>query len=75
MTAADLPVLIVIVPLFGGLLSGTMYGYFGPKGINRPGIMWALFGLLGVGSALGLWFYNRWVSGLDKAEKEEPGDS
>jgi len=58
--------------LFGGLLSGTMYGYFGPKGIDRPGIMWALFGLLGVGSAVGLWLYNRWVSGRDESGREQP---
>ena len=32
--------------LFGGLLSGVMYQYFGPRGIDRPDIMWVSFALL-----------------------------
>ncbi|MEK7706349.1 MAG: MFS transporter [Myxococcota bacterium] len=47
--------------LFGGLLSGRAYGYFGPQGINRPEIMWWIFaGLAGL-TAVSLLAYDRWV--------------
>jgi dipeptide/tripeptide permease len=47
--------------LFGGLLSGQAYQYFGPQGIDRPGIMWILFAALAGVTAVSLVIYNRWV--------------
>ena len=47
--------------LFGGLLSGVSYQYFGPKGINRPDLMWILFAGLASCTAVALFFYNRSV--------------
>jgi proton-dependent oligopeptide transporter, POT family len=47
--------------LFGGLLSGMSYHYFGPQGIDRPNLMWLLFAAIALGSALALALYNRWV--------------
>ena len=48
--------------LFGGLLSGLSYQHFGPKGIDRPDIMWILFAALAGITAVSLLFYNRWVT-------------
>jgi dipeptide/tripeptide permease len=45
--------------LFGGLLSGVSYQYFGPRGINRPDTMWVLFAVLAATTAFGLILYNR----------------
>jgi dipeptide/tripeptide permease len=47
--------------LFGGLLSGVSYQYFGPQGIDRPDIMWILFAALAAVTAVALAVYNRWV--------------
>ncbi len=47
--------------LFGGLLSGRMYGHFGPEGVDNPGIMWLMFAGLALASAIALGIYNRWV--------------
>jgi dipeptide/tripeptide permease len=50
--------------LFGGLLSGVFYQYFGPAergGIDRPDIMWLIFAFLALVSAILLGMYNRWV--------------
>ncbi len=44
--------------LFGGLLSGVAYQYFGPHGVNRPGTMWVLFAVLAVTTAVALVIYN-----------------
>jgi dipeptide/tripeptide permease len=49
--------------LFGGLLSGVMYQYFGPKGIDRPNVMWVSFAVLAAATAVALAVYNRWVRG------------
>jgi dipeptide/tripeptide permease len=58
--------------LFGGLLSGVSYQYFGPSGIDRPNGMWMLFAVLAATTALGLVAFNRFAvpastdrSGLD----------
>ena len=48
--------------LFGGLLSGVAYQYFGPKGINRPNIMWILFAGISITTAILLAIYNKWVT-------------
>jgi dipeptide/tripeptide permease len=53
--------------LFGGLLSGVMYQYFGPKGIDRPNIMWVAFAVLAAVTAGALAVYNRWVQRLGAA--------
>jgi dipeptide/tripeptide permease len=48
--------------LFGGLLSGLSYQYFGPQGVNRPDLMWILFAALAGTTAFSLLFYNRWIA-------------
>ena len=48
--------------LFGGLLSGITYQYFGPQGVDRPGTMWVLFAVLAATTAIGLVLYNRIVA-------------
>jgi MFS family permease len=47
--------------LFGGLLSGVSYQYFGPEGINKPNIMWIIFAALASTTAILLYFYNMWI--------------
>ena len=47
--------------LFGGLLSGLSYQYFGPQGINRPDMMWILFAALAGITAVSLVIYNQRV--------------
>jgi POT family proton-dependent oligopeptide transporter len=47
--------------LFGGLLSGESYQYFGPEGIDQPGTMWLMFAGLALVSAIMLGIYDRWV--------------
>jgi dipeptide/tripeptide permease len=47
--------------LFGGLLSGQAYQYFGPHGIDRPGLMWILFAALAGVTAVSLVIYNHRV--------------
>jgi len=47
--------------LFGGLLSGESYQYFGPEGIDEPGTMWLIFAGLALVSAILLGFYDRWI--------------
>jgi dipeptide/tripeptide permease len=51
--------------LFGGLLSGVSYQYFGPQGVSRPDLMWILFAALAGTTAVSLLFYNRWVTAKD----------
>jgi len=48
--------------LFGGLLSGVSYQYFGPKGIDKPDIMWIIFAVLAAASAGLLAVYNKWFA-------------
>jgi dipeptide/tripeptide permease len=47
--------------LFGGLLSGVSYQYFGPHGIDRPDAMWVLFAVLAATTAVGLVLFNRFT--------------
>jgi POT family proton-dependent oligopeptide transporter len=47
--------------LFGGLLSGTAYQYLGPRGLDRPDLLFVLIAALAVGTALLLWLYDRWL--------------
>ena len=57
---------IALGNLFGGILSGQMYGYFGPEGISKPEIMWAGFAGLGLFSALAVFWYDRRVLGAGR---------
>lgn len=47
--------------LFGGILSGQLYGKFGVNGIQRPDLMWMIFVLLAVVSALAVYLYDRLI--------------
>ena len=53
--------------LFGGLLSGISYQHFGPKGIDKPDVMWIIFASLAGVTAVSLVIYNRWVMARDDA--------
>ncbi len=58
--------------LFGGILSGQMYGHFGPAergGIDNPGKMWLIFGIIGVATAFILFLYDRIVVQRHPAEE------
>jgi dipeptide/tripeptide permease len=54
--------------LFGGLLSGQAYQYFGPHGIDRPGLMWILFAALAGITAVSLVIYNQRIMANGRAE-------
>ncbi len=50
--------------LFGGLLSGELYAYFGPAergGVDNPGVMWVIFAALAMVSVVLLSVYDRWI--------------
>jgi dipeptide/tripeptide permease len=47
--------------LFGGLLSGVMYEHFGPSGVDRPNVMWVIFAVLALSTAVLLAVYDAWV--------------
>ncbi len=51
--------------LFGGLLSGVMYQHFGPKGIDEPQYMWAIFAGLAGTTAVSLKIYDAWIGKTD----------
>lgn len=53
-------VAVALGNLFGGLLSGQLYGKLA-RDLGRPDLMWAFFGLLGVATAAALFLYDRWV--------------
>jgi len=64
-------VAIALGNLFGGLLSGQLYGKLA-RDLQRPDIMWIIFGILGFATALALVLYDRFVirrmkGGDDKA--------
>lgn len=46
--------------LFGGILSGQLYATFA-RDMQRPDIMWLIFALLGLGTAVAIFFYDRLV--------------
>ncbi len=48
--------------LFGGLLSGVLYGHYGPKGLNSPNTMFHIIAAILFGSAIALWLYDRWIT-------------
>jgi dipeptide/tripeptide permease len=51
---------IALGNLFGGILSGQMYGYYG-RDVRDPGTMWLIFGGIGILTALLLVAYDRLV--------------
>lgn len=46
--------------LFGGILSGQLYGTFA-RDMQRPDIMWGIFGLIALVTALLVWLYDKFV--------------
>ncbi len=46
--------------LFGGILSGQLYGAFA-RDMQRPDIMWLIFGLIALGSALLILLYDKMI--------------
>ncbi|MCK5687814.1 MFS transporter, partial [Myxococcota bacterium] len=51
---------IALGNLFGGILSGQMYGHFG-RDTKQPEIMWMIFGAIGILTAFLLWLYDYFV--------------
>ena len=49
--------------LFGGILSGQTYEYFGPAGIDDPEPLWWIYAGVALLTAVGLVVYNRVVGG------------
>ena len=49
--------------LFGGILSGQTYQYFGPAGIDNPDPIWWIYSGAALVTAIGLLVYNRAVGG------------
>lgn len=47
--------------LFGGIMSGQMYGHFGKTGVNDPHTMWLIFGAIGLFTAAALFLYDRMI--------------
>lgn len=46
--------------LFGGILSGQLYAAFA-RDMNRPDIMWGIFALIGLGTAILVFLYDKFV--------------
>lgn len=53
-------VAVALGNLFGGILSGQMYGHFG-RDVKDPQTMWFIFGGIGIATAFLLWIYDRLV--------------
>jgi dipeptide/tripeptide permease len=53
-------VAVALGNLFGGLLSGLLYGKLA-RDMGRPDIMWMVFAGLGVLTALALYAYDKWI--------------
>lgn len=51
----------VIGSAIGGILGATMYVYF-VDGLNRPGLLWFIFSLIGVATIIGLMLYNKFLA-------------
>ncbi|NOX17328.1 MAG: MFS transporter, partial [Chlorobi bacterium] len=54
--------------LFGGILSGQLYGAFA-RDMQRPDIMWAIFALIALGTALLIFLYDKKVIKKHAAQK------
>jgi proton-dependent oligopeptide transporter, POT family len=61
---------IALGNLFGGILSGKMYGHFG-RDKKKPATMWGIFGAIGLLTAGLLWLYDRFVGQKTPAPAEE----
>jgi dipeptide/tripeptide permease len=46
--------------LFGGILSGQLYGAFA-RDMQRPDLMWLIFALLGLFTAIAIYYYDKLV--------------
>jgi dipeptide/tripeptide permease len=60
--------------LFGGLLSGGLYQYFGPVdrgGIDNTNVMWLIFAGLAMVSVILLAAYDRWMRATARSAKED----
>jgi len=53
-------VAIALGNLFGGLLSGLLYGKLA-RDMGRPDIMWIVFAALGLLTAVALYAYDKWI--------------
>lgn len=51
----------VIGSAVGGILGATLYVRF-VEGLNRPGLLWFIFSLIGVATIIGLMLYNRFLA-------------
>jgi len=51
---------IALGNLFGGILSGQLYGHFA-RDCQRPDVMWLIFGALGITTAVGLFLYHKFL--------------
>ncbi len=51
----------VIGSAIGGILGATMYVYF-VEGLDRPGLLWFIFSLIGVATIIGLMLYDRFLA-------------
>lgn len=51
----------VIGSAIGGILGATMYVYF-VEGLNRPGLLWFIFSLIGIATIIGLMLYDRFLA-------------
>ena len=51
---------IALGNLFGGILSGQLYAAFA-RDMGRPDIMWGIFAVLALVSALLVWLYDRLI--------------
>lgn len=51
----------VIGSAVGGILGATLYVHF-VEGLNRPGLLWFIFSLIGVATIIGLMLYNRFLA-------------
>jgi MFS family permease len=45
----------------GGILGATLYVHFVDK-LQRPGLLWFIFSLIGVATIVGLLLYNRYLA-------------
>jgi dipeptide/tripeptide permease len=66
-------VTIALGNLFGGLLSGQAYQYFAnpQTGIGRPDIMWMIFAIISVVTAIALALFNRYCSRPESDENNQ----
>ena len=67
-------VAIALGNLFGGILSGELYGHFA-RDLQRPDLMWLAFGGIMLLTAIVFMIYNRFVLPKDASDSLTPGDA